>query len=112
VVSDPEEADVNLHIELHDFLCWVGAKNGAMGIHGRIQAELGLRLMPGRREVYWTTLTQQSFRVPGAARRQKREELMRRALEDVLDAFAQRVAGHPDLMIEIQQLQARGELPE
>jgi hypothetical protein len=112
VVSDPEEADVVLHIELHDFLCWVGAKNNAVGIHGRIQAELGLRLMPGQREVYWTTLTQQAFRVPGAARRQERQELMRRALEDVLDAFAQHVADHPDLMIEIQRLQAGGELPE
>jgi hypothetical protein len=112
VVATPDEADVVLHLELHDFLCYVGAQGRAVGVRGKIQAELGLRLMPGEREVYWTTLTEESFRVPPSTQREKPETLMRRTLEDVLDRFAQHVATHPDLMIEIQRLQARGELPE
>jgi hypothetical protein len=112
VVANPDEADVVLHIALQEFLCWAGIQRGAQGIHGKIQAELGLRLMPGNREVYWTTLTQEAFRVPSVSQRQGREGLLRSALEDVLGRFAEHVATHPDLMIEIQQLQARGELPE
>jgi hypothetical protein len=111
-VATPAEADVVVHIVLHDFLCWTGMKSGAVGVHAKIEAELGLRLMPGQNEVYWTTLTQQAFRVPPARRDVKPEQIFRRALEDVLDGFAQHVATHPDLMIRIQELQARGELPE
>jgi hypothetical protein len=110
-VALPDEADVVVHIVLHDFLCWTGLKSGSVGVHGKIEAELGLRLMPGQKEVYWTTLTQQAFRVP-STRREKPEQVFRRALEDVLDGFAQHVATHPDLMIRVQEMQARGELPE
>jgi hypothetical protein len=45
-------------------------------------------------------------------RSEKPEQLMQKSLEAALDQFAQRVATHPDLMIEIQRLQAKGELPD
>jgi hypothetical protein len=112
VVASPEEADLVVHITLHEVNCSMGVKSGAVGLRGKIDAEVGLRVMPGKREVYWTTLTQQSFRVPPGDRNTKPEVIIRRAFEEVLDGFAQHVATHPDLMIEIQELQARGELPE
>jgi len=111
-VAAPEEADVILHIELQDFLCWAAVQGRAQGIHGKIQAELSLKINPGGREVYWTTLTQEAFRVPSAGRDEKRETLLHKSLDQLLGDFAQHVATHPDLMIEIQELQARRELPD
>jgi hypothetical protein len=110
-VAAPEDADVVIHIELHDFTCKLGRKSGASGIDARVEAELGLRLNPGAREVYWTTLNQHAFRVPSPSQKGI-EPVVRRALDAALDAFAQHVATHPDLMIQIQDLQARGELPQ
>ena len=107
VAPTPAEADVVLHLELHEFMCSVGA-----GLRGKVQAEVGLRLMPGEREAYWTTVTEESFGAPAATRREKPEQLLLKTMERTLAEFAKRVATNPDLMIEIQRLQARGELPD
>jgi hypothetical protein len=111
-VATPDEADVVIHIALHDVGCTTGMKSGAFGLRAKIEAEVGLRVMPGQREVYWTTLTQTSFRVPPGDRNTKREVIFRRAFEEVIDGFAQHVATHPDVMIKIQELQSKGELPQ
>jgi hypothetical protein len=111
-LAPPEEADVVIHITLHDVGCSVGRKTGAVGLRAKVDSEVGLLLMPGKREVYWTTVNHTGFAVPPADRNTKPDAVYRRAFQEALDGYARHVATHPDLMIEIQQLQARGELPE
>lgn len=107
-----EEADVVIHIALHDVGCNLGRKSGAIGLRAKVDSEVGLRLMPGQREVYWTTVNHTGFAVPPADRGTKQDAIFKRAFQEALDGYARHVAGHPDLMIEIQRLQAQGELPE
>jgi len=111
-LAPPDEADAVIHIALHDVGCTVSSRSGAIGLRAKVESEVGLRLMPGQREVYWTTVNHTGFAVPPADRNTKKEAVYRRAFQDVLDGYARHVAQHPDLMIEIQRLQAEGQLPD
>jgi hypothetical protein len=105
-VGAPKDANVVLHIVLHDF----GCRGSRRGLEGYVDSEIGLRLMPEGREVYWTTLNERAAR-PATPSIRDFEQLMQLALQDAVERFARHVATHPDVMIEIQKLQERGKLP-